>query len=221
MYSCSRLRSHSVRLTNLTFACRTARSAIRIESSVLLRPANMATKATVNGDLNNTEVLRKTKEFLPDATYTGRTLAVSEDQDDTAIRTKYRPFLHSEDVAKNDWVAKLELSTALKMVESDLGSTGGDRLKVLVLYGSMRQRSFSRLLAYECSRILFRLGCDVRVFDPSGLPIKDDVQHDHEKVQELRNLSKWSDGHIWISPEQHGILVRLRFELLFDLHADM
>ena len=68
-------------------------------------------------------------------------------------------------------------------------------------------RSFSKLLAYEASRILFRLGCDVRVYDPSGLPVKDDSQHDHPKVQELRELSKWSDGHVWISPEQHGNLV--------------
>lgn len=70
-------------------------------------------------------------------------------------------------------------------------------------------RSYSRLLAYECSRILFRLGCDVRVYDPAGLPQKDDVQHTHPKVQELRELSKWSDGHVWISPEQHGNLVGL------------
>lgn len=69
-------------------------------------------------------------------------------------------------------------------------------------------RSYSRLLAYEASRILFRLGCDVRMYDPAGLPVKDDVQHSHPKVQELRELSKWSDGHIWISPEQHGNLVR-------------
>lgn len=68
-------------------------------------------------------------------------------------------------------------------------------------------RSYSRLLAYEASRILFRLGCDVRIYDPSGLPQKDDVQHSHPKVQELRELSKWSDGHVWISPEQHGTLV--------------
>jgi arsenic resistance protein ArsH len=60
-----------------------------------------------------------------------------------------------------------------------------------------RGRSYSRLLAYEASRILFRLGCDVRMYDPTGLPVKDDVQHNHEKVQELRELSKWSDGHIW------------------------
>lgn len=68
-------------------------------------------------------------------------------------------------------------------------------------------RSFSRLLALEASRILWRLGCDVRVFDPTGLPVKDDVQHLHPKVQELRDLSRWSDGHVWVSPEQHGALV--------------
>jgi hypothetical protein len=68
-------------------------------------------------------------------------------------------------------------------------------------------RSYSRLLAFECSRILWRLGADVRVYDPSGLPVKDDVQHQHPKVQELRELSKWSDGHVWVSPEQHGNLV--------------
>lgn len=71
----------------------------------------------------------------------------------------------------------------------------------------MAYRSYSRLLAFEASRILFRLGCDVRMYDPSGLPVKDDVQHPHPKVQELRDLSKWSDGHVWISPEQHGNLV--------------
>lgn len=64
--------------------------------------------------------------------------------------------------------------------------------------------SYSKLLAYEICRILFRLGCDVRVYDPAGLPVKDDDSHDHPKVQELRELSRWSDGHFWISPEQHG-----------------
>lgn len=69
--------------------------------------------------------------------------------------------------------------------------------------------SYSRLLAFEAARILFRLGCDVRVYNPTGLPVKDDTQHSHPKVQELRDLSRWSDGHIWVSPEQHGNLVRL------------
>ncbi|EMC97433.1 hypothetical protein BAUCODRAFT_33149 [Baudoinia panamericana UAMH 10762] len=166
----------------------------------------MAAGVRINGDLNNTEVLRKTVEFPPDHTYALRTLAIREHEDDHATRTKYRPFLHCDDVATSDWVAKLELSTALKMAEADLLQASGDRLKVMVLFGSLRSRSYSRLLAFECARILFRLGCDVRIFDPTGLPVKDDIQHDHAKVQELRNLSRWSDGHIWVSPEQHGTL---------------
>lgn len=59
-------------------------------------------------------------------------------------------------------------------------------------------------MTYEAARILHRLGADVRVYDPTGLPVKDDVNHTHAKVQELRDLSRWSDGHVWISPEQHG-----------------
>ncbi|KJX98416.1 arsenic resistance protein ArsH [Zymoseptoria brevis] len=167
----------------------------------------MATTTNANhGDLNNTEVLRKTVALPPDPAYARTTLAIPEDKDDQSIRNQYRSFLLPHDVAANDWVSKLELSTALKMAEADRERTGGDRLKVMVLYGSMRSRSYSRLLAYECARILFRLGCDVRVYNPEGLPMKDDVQHNHKKVQELRELSKWSDGHIWISPEQHGNL---------------
>jgi arsenic resistance protein ArsH len=169
----------------------------------------MAGKVHVNGDLNNTAVLRKTIRILPDPAYAKRTLAIPKGEDDSAIRVKSRPFLQHDEVASSDWVAKLELSTALKMVEADMQRTGGDRLKVMVLFGSMRSRSYSRLLAFECARILFRLGCDVRIYDPSGLPVKDDLQHHHPKVQELRDLSKWSDGHVWVSPEQHGNLVRV------------
>lgn len=75
-----------------------------------------------------------------------------------------------------------------------------------MLYGSLRTRSYSKLLTYEAARILWRLGADVRIYDPAGLPIKDDVSQGHAKVVELRELSKWSDGHVWICPEQHGIL---------------
>ena len=70
----------------------------------------------------------------------------------------------------------------------------------------MINRSYSRLMAYEASRILHRLGCDVRVFNPSSLPIRDSVPASHPSVIELRSLSQWSDGHIWVSPEQHGNL---------------
>jgi arsenic resistance protein ArsH len=134
-----------------------------------------------------------------------QTLALSPKEDNIEVREKYRPFILSEDGAE-DWVESLELTTALKMAESNLLLTN-QRLKVLVLYGSLRSRSFSRLVAYEASRILFRLGCDVRVFDPEGLPVKNDRDQNHAKVQELRELSAWSDGHLWVSPEQHGNLV--------------
>ncbi|KAH0324197.1 arsenate resistance ArsH, partial [Aureobasidium melanogenum] len=160
----------------------------------------------VHGDLNNTEVMRETNFLVPDPAYAGKTLAIPESEDDAEIRSTYRPFLTSPEVANSDWISQSELSTVLKLSEADLAKTGGNRLKILVLYGSLRERSYSRLLAYECSRILWRLGADVRVFDPSGLPVKDDVQHQHPKVQELRELSKWSDGHVWVSPEQHGNL---------------
>lgn len=59
-------------------------------------------------------------------------------------------------------------------------------------------------MAYEAARILLRLGADVRVFNPSGLPMKDGVSEKHAKVLELRALTEWSDGHFWCSPEQHG-----------------
>ncbi|CAP91123.1 Pc13g00540 [Penicillium rubens Wisconsin 54-1255] len=93
----------------------------------------------------------------------------------------------------------------MDMAELDLQLTN-KRLRVLVLYGSLRRRSYSRLVALEACRILFRLGCDVRIFDPEGLPVKNDSDTDHPKVQELRELSVWSDGHVWVSPEQHGNL---------------
>ncbi|KAH0272680.1 arsenate resistance ArsH, partial [Aureobasidium melanogenum] len=166
----------------------------------------MAANISIHGDLNNTEVMRATNCLEPDLAYAGKTLAIAEQDDDADVRNKYRPFISSDEVANSDWISQSELSTALKMSGKDMHDTDGDRIKILVLYGSMRERSYSRLLAYECSRILFRLGADVRVYDPTGLPVKDDVQHQHPKVQELRDLSKWSDGHVWVSPEQHGNL---------------
>ncbi|CAN9139390.1 unnamed protein product [Alternaria alternata] len=162
--------------------------------------------ATGFGDLNNTSAERARTELAVDSAYDGVSLAIPSSEDDADVRKRYRPFLLDGEEAKQDWVAQLELSTALKMVDTQVLKRGDDRLRVVVLHGSMRQRSYSRLLAYEASRILFRLGCDVRMYDPAGLPVKDDVHHNHAKVQELRELSKWSDGHIWISPEQHGIL---------------
>ncbi|EJT75214.1 hypothetical protein GGTG_05151 [Gaeumannomyces tritici R3-111a-1] len=156
------------------------------------------------GDLNNTAAAREQLLPVADPAYRFRSFSIHDD--DPAVRKRYRPFLLGDEISNSDWVMKLELAAAAKMVETEILSQGKDRLRVLVLYGSLRSRSYSKLLAYEASRILFRLGCDVRVYDPSGLPVKDDQQHDHPKVQELRELSKWSDGHVWVSPEQHGNL---------------
>ncbi|KAH7074753.1 flavoprotein-like protein [Paraphoma chrysanthemicola] len=159
-----------------------------------------------NGDLNNTAAERARVALEIDSTYRSKSLAISASDDEPSIREAYRPFLLEDAISREDWIDHLELSTVLKMVDQQLLRVGGDRLRVMVLYGSLRKRSYSRLLAYEASRILHRLGCDVRMYDPSGLPVKDDVQHSHPKVQELRELSRWSDGHVWICPEQHGNL---------------
>jgi len=78
--------------------------------------------------------------------------------------------------------------------------------RILILYGSLREVSYSRLLAFEVRRLLERLGCEVRIFDPAGLPLPDEPPVSHPKVQELRDLSQWSEGQVWISPERHGAM---------------
>ena len=81
--------------------------------------------------------------------------------------------------------------------------------KILVLYGSLRERSFSRLAAEEASRLLRWYGCEVRIFNPSGLPLPDDADSNHSKVQELRELAQWSEGMLWVSPERHGSITSI------------
>jgi arsenical resistance protein ArsH len=80
--------------------------------------------------------------------------------------------------------------------------------KILVLYGSLRTASFSRKMAYEFARLLELVGCTVRVYNPMGLPVRnpDDTGEQHVKVVELRALTHWSDGHVWVSPEMHGTI---------------
>jgi arsenic resistance protein ArsH len=78
--------------------------------------------------------------------------------------------------------------------------------RILLLHGSLRKRSFSRLLNEEAARILRRFGAETRVFDPGGLPLPDDAEADHPKVAELRELVLWSEGMVWCSPERHGAM---------------
>ncbi len=80
------------------------------------------------------------------------------------------------------------------------------RPRILLLYGSLRERSFSRLLAEEAARLLAMFGAECRIFNPSGLPLPDDAPADHPKVTELRELSAWSEGQVWSSPERHGAI---------------
>ena len=78
--------------------------------------------------------------------------------------------------------------------------------RILLLYGSLRQRSFSRLVVQESARLLEMMGAETRIFDPHGLPLPDSEDASHPKVQELRDLVTWSEGMVWCSPERHGAM---------------
>ncbi|KAI6255903.1 hypothetical protein MCOR28_002256 [Pyricularia oryzae] len=202
-----------------------------------------------HGDLNNSHAARARVDFAPDPAFSGRSFAISKDADEPDIRRRYRPFLLDEADEGSDWVAQLELSTALKMVESEIISRGQPRLRILVLYGSIRNRSvspFYRFCTLEphltaaqgvcvgaCKSVASVLAiatntnthtahfpayyptnalesCSVLAAMSACTTLrachKRMMCSTHPKVQELRELSKWSDGHVWISPEQHGNL---------------
>ena len=78
--------------------------------------------------------------------------------------------------------------------------------RILLLYGSNRTVSFSRLLTQEAARLLEAMGAETCIFDPAGLPLPDDAPDSHPKVQELRALMQWSEGQVWCSPERHGAM---------------
>lgn len=78
--------------------------------------------------------------------------------------------------------------------------------RILLLYGSLRTRSFSRAMSEEAARVLTKFGAEVKLFDPAGLPLPDGEDDTHPKVVELRELVVWSEGMVWCSPERHGAM---------------
>jgi arsenical resistance protein ArsH len=94
---------------------------------------------------------------------------------------------------------------------SQLRPTGdaGHPPRILLLYGSLRERSYSKLATLEAERLLQAMGAQTRIFDPTGLPLADGAPESHPKVQELRALAQWSEGMVWTSPERHGAMTGL------------
>jgi arsenic resistance protein ArsH len=104
-----------------------------------------------------------------------------------------------------DRLPALDLRYALRRPASGLGPALQPPPRILFLYGSLRERSYSRLVVEEAARLVRFFGAEPRIFDPTDLPLPDQVDgDDHPAVRELRELSLWSDGQIWCSPERHG-----------------
>ena len=100
---------------------------------------NITESTSAQGDLNNVASMRQTQEILGNPDFAYRSLAIPVGEDEVDVRTNYRPFLLDPVIAEDDWVTKLELATVTEMAQRDLIKTGS-RLKVLGLYGSLRQR---------------------------------------------------------------------------------
>ncbi len=108
-----------------------------------------------------------------------------------------------------DHLPALDSAFVRRQPASGLGASE-PRPRFLLLYGSLRERSFSRFAIEEAARLLQLFGADTRIFDPRELPLPDHVAgDDHPAVHELRELSMWSDGHVWCSPERHGQITGL------------
>jgi arsenic resistance protein ArsH len=104
-----------------------------------------------------------------------------------------------------DHLPALDKRNALARPATGLPNEHDHPARILLLYGSLRERSYSRLVIEEAARLLRFFGAEPRIFDPSDLPLPDQVaKDDHPAVHELRKLSMWSEGHIWCSPERHG-----------------
>ena len=108
-------------------------------------------------------------------------------------------------LADSDFLPALDARHTMRRLVSGLAAGPQHPPRILLLYGSLRERSYSRLVVEEAARLLHFFGAEPRIFDPSDIPLPDQVKgDDHPAVQELRNLSMWSEGQIWCSPERHG-----------------
>ena len=109
---------------------------------------------------------------------------------------------------KSNHLPNLEANLINRTTASDLinYSPSTHPPRFLLLYGSLRERSYSKLLTLEVAKLLEALGGEVRIFDPQGLPLPDAEPDTHYKVQELRDLAAWCEGMVWCSPERHGAM---------------
>ena len=99
------------------------------------------------------------------------------------------------------------LAEHLSPIDLDaLGASESHAPRILLLYGSLRETSYSRLMAEEAARVLTALGAECKTYDPSGMPLPDDAPAAHPKIEELRELVTWSEGMVWSSPERHGAM---------------
>lgn len=108
-----------------------------------------------------------------------------------------------QDILPNVQADLIDIPSLERLATSTLST---HKPRILLLYGSTRERSFSRLVTQEAARLLEEFGAETRIFDPSGLPLPDDAPDSHPKVLELRELMQWSEGQVWCSPERHGAM---------------
>ena len=111
--------------------------------------------------------------------------------------------LSTDSLSSNLDPASFEVPT-LQALQAPAHSTHAPR--ILMLYGSLRERSYSKLVTQEAARLLQAMGAEVRIYDPEGLPQPDTAPNDHPKVKELRELAIWCEGMVWTSPERHGAM---------------
>lgn len=132
----------------------------------------------------------------------------SEDMKSTETNCSWVPHRLDPDIPiigpGNDWISPLFENLQRAREFRPLGEKNKHKPRVLVLYGTLRVKGFSKLLAYECGRIADLLDLDVRLFNPDGLPVRDPELSEHPKVVELRSLVEWSEGHVWVASELHG-----------------